>query len=89
MTPPIVIFLLFLTLNCHCIFHTLTTPTFLNAVKEAVVGWHGGWGVDDLLWDPQLLPDERMFEQSHLAQGKAVGGHPVGEHRLGGEAGSR
>lgn len=34
------------------------------------------------LRDPQPLSDQRVPEQSDLTQGEAVGGHPVGKHRL-------
>lgn len=36
----------------------------------------------DPLWDPQPISDQRVSEQRHLTQGEAVGGQPVGEHRL-------
>lgn len=57
-------------------------PTFLQASDETFVWWQFGGFVFDLFWNPQLLSDHRVFEQSHLAQGEAVGGQPVGEHRL-------
>lgn len=36
----------------------------------------------DLLWDPKFGSDVGVSEQGHLTQGEAVGGEPVGEHRL-------
>lgn len=36
----------------------------------------------DPLWDIQLSSDHRVSEQGDLSQGEAVGGQPVGEHRL-------
>lgn len=36
----------------------------------------------DLLWDPQLGSDQVVLEQGDLTQGEAVGGQPVGKHRL-------
>lgn len=39
-------------------------------------------GVFDPLRDLQLISDVRVSEQSHLSQGEAVRGQPVGEHRL-------
>ena len=58
--------------------------TLLQASHKALAGGQGGGGVDDPGRDGQLLPHSGVTEQGDLAQREAVGGQPVGEHRLGG-----
>lgn len=58
------------------------TPTLLHAFDEAITLGQGGGRVLDPLWDPQLISDQGVSEQGDLPQRKAVGGQPVGKHRL-------
>lgn len=36
----------------------------------------------DLLWDAEFFSDGGESQQRYLTQGEAVGGQPVGKHRL-------
>lgn len=57
--------------------------TFLHALNKPIVLRQSCCRVFDPFWDVKLPSDCRMPQQSHLTQGEAVGGQPVGKHSLG------
>lgn len=59
------------------------TLTLLHALYETFILGQGRGRVLDLLRDPKFGSDEGVSEQGHLTQREAVGGEPVGKHRLG------